>query len=553
MKRTATIKPCRKEDIDPDRPRSEQRQCLYTKDGKKLLGRHPSIESAKKQEAAIQVNKHGQYLRLAEIPEAEIKALYNTKWGENIMKQLGEDFPVDAKSAQFLFFSVWNAVLKLMDKSLQTRLDVDTSVYAKDPTFLQSMSGLAYFVADDAIKSSLGIKSDSLQKATGHLDALLAVLDKEADVQKTLEDLKKQAMPIVDKVFDQLTQYLKEEPQQKAAKVIFASFVRQAFVTPQADATKAVASVPAEAVVAEGAVNDEVDPVDKNLDRIISMWANGLPKGSAGPRSIMIYSVVAADASNEEWLSVAEAEGLYIPASRRSIPYLREYLQDELNQQLAPKLDDTKAGACGRFAYVEQDGTVGLQYSTPAVEDVVAAMKETPAAVAPPTVAPPAAEPLVVKVGAVAPSRTAWGRLREADAKTNNESEPEMKREAAEQEILPESYAEVIDVDPKWHSMGKFDHFVDQVVYEWTLEGGGEALGDADTFGYYELVEEPGGVLVRESDGEDWFFASAIVSVNSQGFVNVEYFNTIEEGREVWSALEEEYSEWLGEAEDEFY
>jgi len=53
MKRTAVIIPCKKEDFDPDRPKSEQKMCLYTKDRKKLLGRHPDATSAKQQEKAI--------------------------------------------------------------------------------------------------------------------------------------------------------------------------------------------------------------------------------------------------------------------------------------------------------------------------------------------------------------------------------------------------------------------------------------------------------------------------------------------------------------------
>lgn len=57
--RTATIRECAPGDKD-DRPDSEQRWCLYTADGKKLLGRHPSKESAEKQERAVQVHKHGQ-------------------------------------------------------------------------------------------------------------------------------------------------------------------------------------------------------------------------------------------------------------------------------------------------------------------------------------------------------------------------------------------------------------------------------------------------------------------------------------------------------------
>ena len=51
------VRKCLNKDKD-DRPDSKQKYCLYTSDGKKLLGRHPSKEKALKQEKAIQVNKH---------------------------------------------------------------------------------------------------------------------------------------------------------------------------------------------------------------------------------------------------------------------------------------------------------------------------------------------------------------------------------------------------------------------------------------------------------------------------------------------------------------
>lgn len=62
QQRTAIIKPCRQKDIDPGRPKSEQKVCLYSKkDPGKLLGRHPSEESARKQEVAIQINKKADF------------------------------------------------------------------------------------------------------------------------------------------------------------------------------------------------------------------------------------------------------------------------------------------------------------------------------------------------------------------------------------------------------------------------------------------------------------------------------------------------------------
>lgn len=55
--KTAVIHPCKPGDKD-DRPADQQKVCLYTSDGSKLLGRHPSKEKAEAQERAIQVNKH---------------------------------------------------------------------------------------------------------------------------------------------------------------------------------------------------------------------------------------------------------------------------------------------------------------------------------------------------------------------------------------------------------------------------------------------------------------------------------------------------------------
>lgn len=56
------IKRCRKEDIDSSKPESEQKWCLYTKDGSKLLGRHQTKDKAKDQETAIQISKHSYFI-----------------------------------------------------------------------------------------------------------------------------------------------------------------------------------------------------------------------------------------------------------------------------------------------------------------------------------------------------------------------------------------------------------------------------------------------------------------------------------------------------------
>ena len=54
------IRPCRKRDLDPSRPAGRQRVCLYTKKTpRRLLGRHPNRAAARRQEAAIEIRKHG--------------------------------------------------------------------------------------------------------------------------------------------------------------------------------------------------------------------------------------------------------------------------------------------------------------------------------------------------------------------------------------------------------------------------------------------------------------------------------------------------------------
>lgn len=51
------IRKCRKKDLDPKRP--GHKICLYTKDGKRPLGRHRTRASALSQERAIQMRRHG--------------------------------------------------------------------------------------------------------------------------------------------------------------------------------------------------------------------------------------------------------------------------------------------------------------------------------------------------------------------------------------------------------------------------------------------------------------------------------------------------------------
>ena len=67
MIRTATVRKCRKNEMDPDKPKSEQVWCVLTKDESRVLGRHPTKDKADKQLSAIEISKHGWKYRLRKV------------------------------------------------------------------------------------------------------------------------------------------------------------------------------------------------------------------------------------------------------------------------------------------------------------------------------------------------------------------------------------------------------------------------------------------------------------------------------------------------------
>jgi hypothetical protein len=218
MKHYAVIKKCRPQDKASGRkyPKVKQTWCLWDHDESKLLFSGPTKELAQQHEKSVQYHKHQgstmrHYVRLAEVPEAAIQKLYDPVWATDVVKAIGGDEDVSPKTSQYLFKTVWNAVIQLMDKALMSMHKVDTTEFSKDPTFMQALAGLAYFVTDDGLRTALGVKSDSLQKAKGHVEALMSVIGKEADVDQTLQGLKKQAAPMIKKAFDGIVAFLKKE------------------------------------------------------------------------------------------------------------------------------------------------------------------------------------------------------------------------------------------------------------------------------------------------------------------------------------------------------
>lgn len=88
--------------------------------------------------------------------------------------------------------------------------------------------------------------------------------------------------------------------------------------------------------------------------------------------------------------------------------------------------------------------------------------------------------------------------------------------------------------------------------------GTDEDLGDSETFGWYGLLRDGESILaqllesgaeVTEEEAENLrTSAGVILHEDSQGFVDVDYYDTEDELEEAWSDLEDEYSEF---AEDE--
>lgn len=117
--RTAVIKRCLKRDLDPKRPKGKQKWCLYTRGKKKgkrrLLGRHPSKESALKQEQAIQVHKHGivKYMGAYYMPVQALKQQFDPN--KSLPQQGGINEAVSAQIYLTRLAQALQAVEKIFD------------------------------------------------------------------------------------------------------------------------------------------------------------------------------------------------------------------------------------------------------------------------------------------------------------------------------------------------------------------------------------------------------------------------------------------------------
>ncbi len=92
----------------------------------------------------------------------------------------------------------------------------------------------------------------------------------------------------------------------------------------------------------------------------------------------------------------------------------------------------------------------------------------------------------------------------------------------------------------KHKSLGKFQgnesEMIAKAVYNASMDGCCESLGESEGFGWYAYVS-----------GKRYDF---ILNENSQGFVYVEWGKP-QEMIEKWERLEKDYAEWMGEGEEE--
>jgi len=104
---------------------------------------------------------------------------------------------------------------------------------------------------------------------------------------------------------------------------------------------------------------------------------------------------------------------------------------------------------------------------------------------------------------------------------------------------------------------GKFSTDLDSHIYDLSMDGGpDEELGDSEDFGWYGLMSDgesiaddlrSNGVELEDEDYEKLKAAAGvIIFLNSQGFVEVAYYDTDKELQAAWNKLEEEAEEFYG-------
>lgn len=128
------IAACRAKDLDPDRPKSDQKWCVYSSDKKRLLGRHPTKEKAMKQVAAIEISKKG----ASECLTCEAPDLLDIFLYSRFIQILSQFFHWEAKGQNFhsdhkMYGDIYERFQEITD-SLAERLVHLYESHSYDPT-----------------------------------------------------------------------------------------------------------------------------------------------------------------------------------------------------------------------------------------------------------------------------------------------------------------------------------------------------------------------------------------------------------------------------------
>ena len=98
---------------------------------------------------------------------------------------------------------------------------------------------------------------------------------------------------------------------------------------------------------------------------------------------------------------------------------------------------------------------------------------------------------------------------------------------------------------------GKFSDTVAEALYEMTMEGADEEVGDVQDFGWYGFLDFRDEPIEVEEDGEVTKYYGAIVNEDNSGFFSHKLYTHIDMAILEWSDVMEEAAEFYGEDEED--
>ena len=96
---------------------------------------------------------------------------------------------------------------------------------------------------------------------------------------------------------------------------------------------------------------------------------------------------------------------------------------------------------------------------------------------------------------------------------------------------------------------GKFSNSLEEFLYHQAGTGADEEIGSVDELGWFGLLTFKDDPLIVANDGKREKFVAAIISEDSQGFVDHETYKTMREARAKWEGINRKYSRFYREME----